>query len=129
MDVVIVEDSAVMRERLVEAINDLPDVRVVGCSGGATSAMALIRSTQPHFVVLDLHLAQGSGLGVLEEIQQLDPRPRVAVLTNFPYLQYRARCKELGADYLFVKAEGIDALLEACRDVAGEVAGIAVRGA
>lgn len=122
MDVVIVEDSAAMRERLVEAINDLPNVRVVGCAGGATDAMAMIRSARPHFVVLDLHLSEGSGLGVLEEIQRLDPRPHVAVLTNFPYQQYRARCAALGANHLFAKADGIDALLDACRAAANEVA-------
>ena len=122
MDVIIVEDSVALRERLTEALNELPNVRVVGCSGGAANALCMIRSARPHFVVLDLHLAQGNGLDVLEQVQHLDPKPRVAVLTNYPYPQYRTRCAALGADHLFVKSEGIDALLEVCRDAAREMA-------
>ena len=122
MDVIIVEDSDAMRERLLEALNEVPHVRVVGCSRGAANALSMIRSARPHFVVLDLHLAQGSGLGVLEEIQRLDPKPLVAVLTNFPYPQYRTRCAQLGASYLFAKDEGIDALLEVCRNTARALA-------
>ena len=40
----------------------------------------------------------------LEAIKRLAPPPVVAVLTNYPHEQYRARCAALGADYFFDKA-------------------------
>jgi len=47
-------------------------------------------------VVVDLRLAEGSGLTLIEDLKRLDPAPIVAVLTNYPYVQYRDRCLELG---------------------------------
>jgi len=115
MNVFVVEDSSAMRQRLLAALEELPEVRVVGWAEGADDAMAAIRVAEPHFVVLDLQLAQGSGLFVLGTIKELDPPPVVAVLSNYPQDQYRKRCAELGADFFFDKAEGLDALLAVCR--------------
>ena len=120
MDVFVVEDSGPMRYRVVKALEELPGVRVVGVAEGADEAIAEIRSLRPHLVVLDLRLAQGSGLSVLEAVKQIEPPPVVAVLTNYPYEQYRARCTELGADFFFDKAAGLDGLLEAARGLAGD---------
>lgn len=119
MDVFVVEDSAPMRHRVVEALEELPDVRVVGMAEGADEAVPAIKSLKPHFVVLDLKLAQGSGLFVLAAIKHLDPPPVVAVLTNYPHEQYRARCAEMGADFFFDKAAGLEGLLAAARGLGG----------
>jgi len=119
MDVFVVDDSAAMRQRLTAALEEVPGVHVVGWADGADEATATIRRLRPHLVVLDLKLAQGSGLFVLEAIRRLDPPPTVIVLTNYPHEQYRTRCAELGADFFFDKAAGLDSLLEACRSAAG----------
>jgi len=115
VDVFVVEDSGPMRHRVVEALEELPGVRVVGVADSADEAIAEIKSLKPHFVVLDLRLALGSGLSVLEAVKQLEPPPVVAVLTNYPFEQYRARCAQLGADFFFDKAAGLDGLLEVAR--------------
>jgi DNA-binding NarL/FixJ family response regulator len=115
VDVFVVEDSAPMRRRVVEALEELPEVRVVGVADGADDAVPAIKSLKPHLVVLDLKLAEGSGLFVLEAVKHLDPPPVVAVLTNYPHEQYRARCAQLGADFFFDKAAGLDGLLEIAR--------------
>jgi len=119
VDVFIVEDSAAVRERLISELEELPDVRVVGWADGADEATAAIKRLKPRFVVLDLRLSQGSGLFVLEAIKRFVATPVVAVLTNYPDEQYRARCAELGADYFFDKAAGVDALFKAVRGLSG----------
>jgi len=106
-----------MRQRVVALLDEVPGARVVGVAEGADEAIAEIRSLRPRIVVLDLRLAQGSGLSVLETVKQIERPPVVAVLTNYPYEQYRARCAELGADYFFDKAAGLDALLKAVRSL------------
>jgi len=120
MDVFLVEDSAGLRQRLIAAIEEVPGTRVVGWASGEDEATAAIGRLRPRFVVLDIRLAQGSGLGVLEAVKRLEPPPIVAVLTNYPEPQYGVRCAVLGADYFFYKAAGLDGLLEACRRAAGE---------
>jgi len=119
MDVFIIEDAARLRQRLFAALEELPGILVVGWADGEDEATAAIARLRPRFVVLDIRLAQGSGLGVLAVVKRLDPPPIVAVLTNYPEPQYWARCAELGADHFFYKAAGLDSLLEACRGAAG----------
>ena len=119
LDVFLVEDSAGLGQRLVAELEEVVGVRVVGWAENEADATAAITRLRPRFVVLDLRLTQGSGLGVLAAVKRLDPPPIVAVLTNYPEPQYRARCAELGADYFFSKAAGLDGLLEACRCAAG----------
>lgn len=118
MDVFIVEDSAGFRQRLIAEIEEVPGTRVAGWASGEDEAIAAIGRLRPRFVVVDIRLAQGSGLGVIEAVKRLDPPPIVAVLTNYPEPQYRARCAELGADHFFYKAAGLDSLLESCRSAA-----------
>ncbi len=114
----VVEDSAGFRQRTIAALEEVPGVCVVGWSGGEDEATAAIGRLRPRFVVLDIRLAQGCGLGVLEAVKRLDAPPIIAVLTNYPEPQYRARCAELGADHFFYKAAGLDSLLEAVRRAA-----------
>jgi DNA-binding NarL/FixJ family response regulator len=93
---------------------------VAGWAAGEGEAVAEITRLRPEFVVLDIRLPQGSGLAVLQTVKGLDPPPTVAVLTNYPEPQYRARCAELGADHFFYKAAGLDSLLDVCRRLAGK---------
>jgi DNA-binding NarL/FixJ family response regulator len=120
MDVFVVEDSSVMRHRLVAALEEAPGVRVVGVADGMDQSIAEITSLRPRLVVLDLRLAQGNGLFVLHAAKLLEPPPVVAVLTNYPYEQYRTRCAQLGADHFFDKAKGLDGLFEVVHRLAGE---------
>jgi len=115
VDVFVVEDSPAMRQRLIAALEETRSIAVVGWAAGAEEATAAIARLRPGFVVLDLKLAEGSGLRVLERVKRSEPPPVVAVLTNHPEPQYRARCAELGADFFFDKAGGLDGVAEACR--------------
>jgi DNA-binding NarL/FixJ family response regulator len=118
VNVFIVEDSAAMRARLAAALTELPGVRVLGWADAAAEAVREIERLRPHFVVLDLRLAQGSGLFVIEAVKRRRTPPLIAVLTSYPHEQYRVRCAELGADFFFDKAAGLDGLLDACRAAA-----------
>ncbi len=79
--------------------------------------MKAIEDALPDLVVLDLWLAKGSGLAVLEAVKRLAAPPLVAVLSSDPSLPYQRRCAELGADHFFDKADGLDSLLDVCRRV------------
>jgi DNA-binding NarL/FixJ family response regulator len=127
VDVYVVEDSVVMRKRVVEALEELAGVRVVGWSDREGPAIAAVEELLPDLVVLDLRLAKGSGLTVLEAVKRLVAPPHVAIFTNHANLPYRRRSAELGADYFFDKAEGLDGVLEVCRGGLGLSGGVAAR--
>jgi DNA-binding NarL/FixJ family response regulator len=108
--VYLVEDSAVVRERLRAMLAELPGLQVVGEAEDATGAVAGIRSLKPHVVILDLQLAAGTGFDVLEQIRHDRLDPMVVVLTNHAYPAYRLRCLEAGADFFFDKSTQLDQL-------------------
>jgi len=101
MTVYIVDDSVILRERLVCMLSDLEGLSVVGQASETREAMEGIRQLKPDVVILDLHLPGGGGIKVLRQTKQDAPATKVVILTNYDYPQYRNTCFEAGAD-LFV---------------------------
>jgi len=104
MKVLIVEDSNLIRERLVEMISDIAKVEIVGQEGYAPKAIASIQKLQPDVVILDIRLRDGNGFEVLESIKKGHKPPVVIMLTKYPYPSYREKCLALGADFFLDKA-------------------------
>ena len=118
--VLLIEDSAMIRARLAEALAAIPRVKIAGQAETEPEALALMRATPWDVAVLDLQLKRGTGLGVLRSLAQDGRRPGtcVIVFTNFAFPQYRDRSLALGADYFFDKS--LD--LHRVRDVLGALA-------
>ncbi len=114
--VFIVEDSDLVRERLVTMLSELDHVQTIGQAGFAVEAIAGIQKSRPDLVLLDISLAKGNGLHVLKAIKSQTPAPRVIMLTNFADDLYRAKCAELGADYFFDKSREFEKVIEVLRD-------------
>ena len=104
LTVLVVEDSTIVRERLIRLLTAVSDVRIVGEASTAADAIEKIATLQPDFVTLDLRLERGTGFEVLRAVQTMDPRPSVAVLTNYGDSQSRRECRALGADFVFDKS-------------------------
>jgi DNA-binding NarL/FixJ family response regulator len=102
--VFIVEDSASIRSRLVELLGEIDDVSIVGEAETPDEAIAGIRRTQPHCVVLDYQLIGGTGVDVLRAVHPGSPEISFVVLTNHPNPQYRRVCMEAGAEQFLDKS-------------------------
>lgn len=113
----IVDDSPIVRDRLVTIISALPNVVVVGQADTAFEAIESIRKLRPAIVVLDLSLPGGSGMHVLETIKKERPAPVVVMLTNFAHEPYRQKCLQLGADYFFDKSREVGRLTDVLRQL------------
>lgn len=112
--VVLIEDSPMIRARIVETLSALPNVSIVGEAETEGAALELLRHTRWDAAVLDLQLKQGTGLGVLKALRN-GVRPagtRVIVFTNYSFPQYRERSLALGADHFFDKSRELDRLRE-----------------
>lgn len=105
LQVFLVEDSPIIRERLVESLAAPGRVEVVGHADTEHAAVAALRGTGWDVLVLDLQLKQGTGLGVLKALAGTRPvGATVIVLTNYAIPQFRERCAALGADFFFDKS-------------------------
>jgi diguanylate cyclase (GGDEF)-like protein len=111
MRTVIVEDSAATLAALQQLLGRLPGVDLVGTAAAEDAAVDLIQARQPDLVLLDLGLADGSGLGVLRRLRGAGCAARVAVVTNRAQEAYRSACLAAGANAFFDKSKDHEALL------------------
>jgi two-component system, OmpR family, response regulator len=117
--VFLVEDSAVIRERLTETISSIEHVEVVGHAETEADAIAALQAAACDAVVLDLQLREGHGFNVLKALRSTSARRRVIVLvlSNYATPQYRGRSMEIGADYFFDKSREYDRLCEVLEEL------------
>jgi DNA-binding NarL/FixJ family response regulator len=102
--VFIVDDSAILRERLITMVSELKGIEIIGQAKGSTEAVEAIPKLKPDVVILDIRMHGGNGIEVLKSIKKDKNPPLVIMLTNYPYPQYRKKCKDAGADFFLDKS-------------------------
>lgn len=112
MKVFLVDDSAIVLEKLAAMISGIEGVEIAGQALNARDAIQSIVALKPDVVILDIRMNGGSGLDVLKRIKKEIPPPIVIMLTNYPYPQYREKCQALGADYFFDKVTEIEKIYD-----------------
>jgi DNA-binding NarL/FixJ family response regulator len=117
--VLIVDDSAIIRDRLAALMGELPGVDLIEARG-ADEALAVARESRPAVVVLDLHMPGKSGLAVIADLKALSPAPVVVVLTCEPTESVRQKCIAKGANFFFDKAFDFASVLEAAMGPTGD---------
>jgi len=125
MRVFVVDDSALLRERVISLLSELVGIEIVGQAQYPLEAFHAICLVKPDVVILDIHLIGGSGIDVLQNIKRLDPAPIVIMLTNSPTPPYRRKCMMAGADYFLDKSSefaNVKAIIESLSDRINKVA-------
>jgi two-component system, chemotaxis family, protein-glutamate methylesterase/glutaminase len=75
--VVVVDDSAVMRQLLTEILNSDPDIEVVGTAPDPYVARDKIKILNPDVLTLDVEMPRMDGLAFLRNLMRLRPMPVV----------------------------------------------------
>lgn len=104
MQVFLVEDSPLIRDRLTALVAGVPGAEVSGYAGDAEGAIRQILHSRPDLVLLDLSLAEGSGFDVLRAVRLAAPQIDFYMLTNFAADPYRQLAGKLGARGFFDKS-------------------------
>jgi DNA-binding NarL/FixJ family response regulator len=120
MKVFVVDDSHLVRERIIEMISELQGVEISGQAERAKEAVASIQKLKPDVVVLDIRLPGGNGIEVLKEIKKDKSAPIIIILTNYPYPQYKKKCKEAGADFFFDKSTEFHKIIQVLKKLIQE---------
>ena len=117
MRVLIVDDSDLIRRRLGAMLSEMKGIELVGEARDSLEATKLALNLKPDAVILDIRMPAGSGINVLENIKRATPAPKVIMLTNYPYPQYRKKAEDAGADFFFDKATEFDKVAEAVEEL------------
>jgi CheY-like chemotaxis protein len=78
----LVEDSATLIERLSETLQQIPEVNLVGIARPEKAAIAFACREAIDVIILDLHLKDGTGFGVMRALAPTRVKPQIVVLTT-----------------------------------------------
>ena len=117
--ILVVEDSALIRRRLLDTLDALGGFDVLGYAESAAEAMDAISRLHPEVVITDIRLKEGNGIDVVRHLRAhpYHPKPRIYVLTNYAFPEYRRECALIGADDFFDKSTEYERLLTTLRAV------------
>lgn len=105
MKVLVVEDSAPLRDRILRLLAEERRVRVVGVASTNAEAVALFEEFHPELVTLDVSLPDGVSLETLRRMVESDRPPTVIVLTGHVEAHYRERYLKAGATHFLSKLD------------------------
>jgi len=111
--ILLIEDSALLRTRLVEMLSEPGRLAVTGCAATEQEAKACIDAGEYDVLLVDVELREGSGIGAIRHARSRYPpelQPLVIVLTNYPLPAVRSRCLAAGADHFLDKMRQFEAV-------------------
>lgn len=115
MKVLLVEDSALLRNVIGESLADYKEIVIADSAATQTKAIALLKSQQFDMLLVDVELAQGNGFEVIRYTQSVEypfEPPVLIMLTNHAYPYYRLMAKQLGVNYFFDKSMDFDLAID-----------------
>jgi len=110
--VLLVDDVALVRDRLCNLLSEDPHIAVVGQAQDAAEAIRQSDALRPDAVVLDYRLPDATGVEVLRHIKQSAPWCVVIMLTNLRESVFEEISRMSGADYFFHKATEFEKVAE-----------------
>jgi len=118
--VIVVDDSALIRQLLTELLNDDPEIEVVATAADPYQARERIKQFNPDVITLDVEMPRMDGLTFLRNLMRLRPMPVVMVSTLTEQgAQITLDALELGA-FDFVPKPKLD-VAHALVDYAAEI--------
>ena len=114
----LVDDHEVVRSGLKAMLEAAGDVRVVAEAGTVRDAIVQANRVKPDVIVMDVRLADGSGIEATREIRALRPQTRVIMLTSFADDEALFASIMAGADGYVLKQISGGELVRAVRTVA-----------
>ena len=118
INILIVDDHAVVRAGLRRIISGVSDMAIVDEAGSGREALKKIREKEYSVVVLDISMPDQSGLDVLKLVSDERPRLPVLILSMYPEDQYAVRALRAGASGYMTKDTAPEELVTAIRTVA-----------
>ncbi len=104
--ILIADDAKLVRSRMVARLGALPGVRSIIETADAKRTLAAIAAEQPDFIVLELHLPDGSGLDILQRLRSTGSLAKVIIHTAWPDDKWRQSSLDAGAEGYFEKGSG-----------------------
>ena len=116
MNIVLVDDDALVCASLKTILEAGGEVRVAATGGSGAEAVALYRAHRPDVLLMDIRMAGMTGLEAGESLLREFPDARILFLTTFSDDEYIVRALRMGAKGYLIKQD-FESILPALRAV------------
>jgi NarL family two-component system response regulator LiaR len=117
VNILIVDDHAIVRTGLSALIEVEQDLNLVGQATNGTEAVEKFHSLKPDVILMDLIMPTMSGIEAIQEIIKLDDNARILVLTSFAEDEKVIQAIKAGALGYILKDSSPEELVEAIREI------------
>jgi len=118
IEVLLVDDHAVVREGYRRLLEQTEDIRVLAEAGNGEEAYRLFCELRPKVVVMDISLPRISGIEVTRRMVARDPAARILVFSMHEDVVFASRALAAGARGYIAKSAAPEVLVEAIRRIA-----------
>jgi DNA-binding NarL/FixJ family response regulator len=118
IDLMLVEDHAMLREGLTETLNEKPNLRVVGQCGSSSEALDLLKQIRPNLILLDIGLGAERALDFVARSREVGFEGRVLVITAGVSAQEAIQLVRSGVSGIMHKHHSSDTLCKVIERVA-----------
>jgi DNA-binding NarL/FixJ family response regulator len=115
--ILLVDDHMLLREGVRAVVSTQSDMEIAGEASGGAEAIEAYAQLQPDLVLMDLQMADISGLEAITAIRAASPQARIIVLTTYSGDGRAIKALRAGAMGYLLKASLRNQLLEAIRSV------------
>ena len=107
--VLIVDDSVFMRTVIRDMLSRDASLEIVGTASDGLDALEKIRSLNPDLITLDIEMPKMNGLEVLKELQKVQKRPKILMLSSLTSkgAEMTVEAIHLGADDFMLKIKDL----------------------
>lgn len=120
IEVLLADDNREFTALLSEFINDQHDMAVTGVAYNGNDVLRLIEEGHiPDVLILDIIMPHLDGLGVLEKLREMNinPQPKIIMLTAFGQESITQKAVQLGASYYILKPFDMEVLTNRIRQL------------
>lgn len=117
--IMIVDDHPLVRAGFAQLIGDTPDLKVCCEASDMASALQWLDKITPDLAIIDLSLAGGSGLDLIEHIKARNNKILMLVASMHDESLYAQRVLSAGARGYINKQEAQEKIIKAIRQVLG----------
>jgi two-component system NarL family response regulator len=118
INVLVVDDHAVVRTGLATILEEQPDITIVGEARDGLEAISKTLELKPDVILMDIFMPHCSGLDAMIAIRESLPDAKVLLLTVSESEENLFRALRFGAQGYLLKSANIDEVVNAVRQVA-----------
>lgn len=103
MKVLVIDDDKLVSSSLKTILESDPDISVIGTGNNGKAAIELYEQLQPDILLMDIRMAEMTGLDAAEHILKHYSRARILFLTTFSDDEYIVKALRIGAKGYILK--------------------------